>query len=216
LFKILLAEDEHNLRHLLKQILEHEGYQVIAVDNGEEALNQFYHSHFDLVILDWMMPKYDGIEVAQQMKKEYPIKIIMLTAKNMPDDEINAIISGIDDYLTKPFHAKLLFTRISKVLGTLSTFNNERLCFYSDDYKVTLDNHPLLLTRKEYDLLHYFYINKNVTLTREQILASVWGMENENDERTVDSFIRILREKLGKEWIKTIYGIGYQFELQKK
>lgn len=216
MFKILLAEDEKEIRNLLKKILEYAGYQVSEAEDGEEALNLFYKEHFDLVILDWMMPKYDGLEVATAMKNELPIKIIMLTAKTMPEDKIKAIISGVDDYLTKPFHSELLLTCISKVLGTLSRSTAQRLCFYQKNYKVTLDGVHLHLTKKEYELLHYFSMNQGITLTRDQILLSVWGMEHETEERTVDSFVRMLREKIGKEWIKTIYGIGYQFEFQKK
>lgn len=216
MFKILLAEDEENIRQLLQQVLVHENYNVITAEDGEQALELLYKQHFDLVILDWMMPKLSGLEVAKLIKKELPIKIIMLTAKSMPEDEVKALLSGIDDFLIKPFHAKLLLVRVSKILGTLMTQGNDRICFYINIYKATLDGKELHLTKKEFDLLLYLYNNRDLALTRGQLLLAVWGMENENDERTVDSFIRILRSKIGKEWIKTIYGIGYQFEIQEK
>lgn len=216
MFKILLAEDEEKIRKLLQQILIYENYNVITAEDGEQALELFYQEHFDLVILDWMMPKLNGLEVARIIKKELPIKIIMLTAKNMPEDEVDALLSGIDDYLVKPFHAKLLLVRISKILGTLRSERNNRICFYPNTYQATLDDNELHLTKKEFDLLLYLYNNRDLALTRGQLLQAVWGMENGNDERTVDSFIRILRVKIGKDWIKTVYGIGYQFENQEK
>lgn len=216
LFKILLVEDEDKIRQLLEEVLTHANYEVVSAQNGEQALDIFYQENFDLVILDWMMPNLGGLEVAKQIKKELPIKIIMLTAKNMPDDEVQALLSGVDDYLVKPFHAKLLLTRVSKVLGTLINQGNQRILFYPESQRVILDDRELALTKKEYDLLYYLYRNRDLALTREQLLLSVWGMNNENDVRTVDSFVRMLREKLGKEWIKTIYGVGYRFEIQKE
>ena len=216
MFKILLAEDEEKIRQLLKQVLVHENYDVVTAKDGEQALELFYQENFDLVILDWMMPKISGLEVAKEIKKELPTKIIMLTAKHMPEDEVQALLSGVDDYLIKPFHAKLLLVRVSKILGTLTKEGTQTLCFFPDSYKARLGNKELDLTKKEYELLYFLYINQKLPLTRDQLLRGVWGMENDNDERTVDSFIRTLRDKIGKEWIKTIYGIGYQFENQEK
>lgn len=216
MFKILLAEDEEKIRKLLEQVLAHENYDVVTARDGEQALELFYQENFDLVILDWMMPKISGLEVAKEIKKELPTKIIMLTAKHMPEDEVQALLSGVDDYLTKPFHAKLLLVRVSKILGTLPKEGTQTLCFFPNSYKAILGNKELNLTKKEYELLYFLYINQNLPLTRDQLLRGVWGMENDNDERTVDSFIRTLRDKIGKEWIKTRYGIGYQFENQEK
>lgn len=216
MFKILLAEDEERIRQLLKQVLVHENYDVVTAKDGEQALELFYQENFDLVILDWMMPKMSGLEVAKQIKQELPTKIIMLTAKHMPEDEVQALISGVDDYLIKPFHTKLLLVRVSKILGTLTKEGTQMLSFYPDRHKALLGSKELNLTKKEYELLYYLYVNQNLALSREQLLMAVWGMENDNDERTVDSFIRTLRDKVGKEWIKTIYGIGYQFENREK
>lgn len=216
MFKILLAEDEEKIRELLEQVLVHENYDVTTAENGEQALELFYQENFDLVVLDWMMPKLNGLEVAKQIKQELPTKIIMLTAKHMPEDEVQALLSGVDDYLIKPFHAKLLLVRISKILGTLTKKGNQIICFYPDTHKALLGSEELNLTKKEYELLYYLYINRDLALSREQLLMAVWGIDNDNDERTVDSFIRSLRDKIGKEWIKTVYGIGYQFENQEK
>ena len=209
--KILLGEDEDKMRELLRKFFEKEGYQVVEASDGEAALEKFYAETFDLAVLDWMMPKMSGLEVAQQMKQERNIKVLILTAKDLPEDEINALIAGVDDYLTKPFHAKVLLIRVAKLLGVI-----QQLVFVPNEKRVLLNNRELNLTKREYDMLYYLYQNQGLALSREQILLSVWGLDHENDERTVDSFIRILRDKLGKDFIQTVYGIGYRFELPKK
>lgn len=211
--KLLLCEDEDKMRELLKRFLEHEGYTVVEATNGEEALDAFYQEKFDLVILDWMMPKINGLEVAQQMKQEYNIKILMLTAKNLPEDEVEALVAGVDDYLAKPFHASVLLVRVAKLLGVIQQNLKQPLVFIPQEKRVLLHNQELELTKKEYELLYYFYQNQQLVLTREQILLAVWGSDNENDERTVDSFVRIMRGKLGKGFIQTVYGTGYRFDI---
>lgn len=211
--KLLLCEDEDKMRELLKRFLEHEGYTVVEATDGEEALEAFYQEKFDLVILDWMMPKINGLEVAQQMKQEYNIKILMLTAKNMPEDEVEALVAGVDDYLAKPFHAQVLLVRVAKLLGIIQQNLKQPLVFIPQEKRVLLHNQELELTKKEYELLYYFYQNQQLVLTREQILLAVWGSEAATDERTVDSFVRIMRGKLGKGFIQTVYGTGYRFEL---
>ncbi|MDU5333335.1 response regulator transcription factor [Enterococcus sp.] len=214
--KILLGEDEDKMRELLRKFFEKEGYQVVEASDGEAALEKFYAETFDLAVLDWMMPKMSGLEVAQQMKQERNIKVLILTAKDLPEDEINALIAGVDDYLTKPFHAKVLLIRVAKLLGVIQQDIMQPLVFVPNEKRVLLNNRELNLTKREYDMLYYLYQNQGLALSREQILLSVWGLDHENDERTVDSFIRILRDKLGKDFIQTVYGIGYRFELPKK
>lgn len=210
--KILLGEDEEKMRELLAKFFEKEGYEVVCAQDGAEALEKFYQESFDLAVLDWMMPKMTGLDVAQQMKRERNIKVLMLTAKNLPDDEVQALSLGVDDYLAKPFHAKVLLVRVAKLLGVIQQDLTSPLVFLSNEKRVLFYGTSLTLTKKEYDLLHYFYQNQGNALSREQLLLSVWGMDNDNDERTVDSFVRMLRDKIGKEWIKTVYGIGYRFE----
>lgn len=214
--KILLGEDEDKMRELLRKFFEMEGYEVVEASDGEAALEKFYDEKFDLAILDWMMPKMNGLEVAQIMKRERNIKILMLTAKNMPEDEVDALMAGVDDYLAKPFHANVLLIRVAKLLGVIRQDTKQPLVFIPNEKRVLLHDSELTLTKKEYEMLYYLYQNQGLPLTREQILLSVWGLDNENDERTVDSFIRILRDKIGKEFIQTVYGIGYRFELPKE
>jgi DNA-binding response OmpR family regulator len=150
------------------------------------------------------------------MKRTRAVKILMLTAKNLPEDEVQALSSGVDDYLAKPFHAKVLLVRVAKLLGIVKQDITQPLVFIANEKRVKCYGKDLSLTKKEYELLYYLYQNQGAALSREQILLSVWGMDHETDERTVDSFIRILRDKLGKEWIQTVYGIGYRFEEAKK
>lgn len=214
--RILLGEDEDKMRELLRKFFEMEGYEVVEASDGEAALEKFYDEKFDLAILDWMMPKMNGLEVAQIMKRERNIKILMLTAKNMPEDEVDALMAGVDDYLAKPFHANVLLIRVAKLLGVIQQDIKQPLVFIPNEKRVLLHDAELTLTKKEYEMLYYLYQNQGLPLTREQILLSVWGLDNENDERTVDSFIRILRDKIGKEFIQTVYGIGYRFELPKE
>ncbi|HCM87588.1 response regulator transcription factor [Enterococcus sp.] len=214
--RILLGEDEDKMRELLRKFFEKEGYEVVEASDGEAALEKFYDEKFDPVILDWMMPKMNGLEVAQIMKRERNIKILMLTAKNMPEDEVDALMAGVDDYLAKPFHANVLLIRVAKLLGVIQQDIKQPLVFIPNEKRVLLHDAELTLTKKEYEMLYYLYQNQGLPLTREQILLSVWGLDNENDERTVDSFIRILRDKIGKEFIQTVYGIGYRFELPKE
>ncbi|MGL9731190.1 response regulator transcription factor [Enterococcus sp. DIV0756] len=214
--RILLGEDEDTMRELVKKFFEKEGYSVTAVANGEAALEAFYTEKIDLAVLDWMMPKMNGLEVAQKMKQERNIKILMLTAKDLPEDEVQALMAGVDDFLTKPFHAQVLLIRVAKLLGVIQQNIWQPLVFLPNEKRVLLNDKELNLTKREYDMLQYLYQNQGIALTREQILLSVWGLDHENDERTVDSFIRILRDKLGKGFIQTVYGIGYRFELPQK
>jgi DNA-binding response OmpR family regulator len=214
--KLLLCEDEDKMRELLRKFFEKEGYSVVEAVDGEAALEKFYDESFDLAILDWMVPKMNGLEVAKAMKRERTIKILMLTAKNMPEDEVEALKTGVDDYLAKPFHAQVLLARVAKLLGVIHQDLHQPLVILPNEKRVLLNGTQLDLTSREYDVLFYLYQNQGLPLTREQILLSVWGLDNENDERTVDSFIRMLREKIGKEFIQTVYGTGYRFELKKK
>lgn len=214
--RILLGEDEDTMRELVKKFFEKKGYSVTAVANGEAALEAFYTEKIDLAVLDWMMPKMNGLEVAQKMKQERNIKILMLTAKDLPEDEVQALMAGVDDFLTKPFHAQVLLIRVAKLLGVIQQNIRQPLVFLPNEKRVLLNDKELNLTKREYDMLQYLYQNQGIALTREQILLSVWGLDHENDERTIDSFIRILRDKLGKGFIQTVYGIGYRFELPQK
>ncbi|MDR1473483.1 MAG: response regulator transcription factor [Lactobacillales bacterium] len=211
--KILLVEDDPDLQKIIAAFLINAGYQVKCASDGEEALSYFYEEIFALAILDWMLPYINGIQLIQKMQQELPIKILMLTSKNQAQDEVNAFKAGADDYLAKPFHAKVLLMRVAKLLGVLTT-KNKRIMISSQKNAALVDNHPISLTKTEFELLLFFVRNEGSVLSREQLSLAVygWGDHDEKNLRTIDSYVRLLRKKLPKEVIKTVHGVGYRFE----
>lgn len=211
--KILLAEDDKEMQKILKIYLEREGYHLVIASDGEEALDYVVSEEFDLVILDWMMPKKDGMELCQDIRRmEIPVKILMLTAKNTSEDELKGLVSGADEYIAKPFDMSVLLIRIKKMLRGEHILRFENLSLNCDTFDVVKNNEKLNLTRKEYDLLYYFMSNINIVLTREQLLDNVWGIDYEGDIRTVDTHVKRLRKKIGDGYIKTKIGMGYTME----
>jgi Response regulators consisting of a CheY-like receiver domain and a winged-helix DNA-binding domain len=216
MIKILLAEDEPKLRFLLAGYLKNEGYLVTAVGNGEEALARFYSDNFALCILDVMMPKLDGLSVCKEISEISPIPCIMLTALNAEHDELAGFQAGAVEYITKPFSPKILVTRVKNVLkreGLLQEkeFVYEDLKINYRKRKVYIAGEPVQMTHKEYELLCYIIANRNIVLTREQILTNVWGFDYDGDERTIDTHIKCLRSKL-KDYgnlISTVRKVGY-------
>lgn len=211
--KILIVEDDPNMRKILKLYLEKEGYSVDAAADGEKALDYFEYHQADLVILDWMLPKKDGIEVCREIRSmQIPVKIIMLTAKTTSEHEIRGLMTGADDYMKKPFDIDVLLTRIKKLCHTEGALSFEDITLRPAGHEVTRGGERLDLTPKEYELLQYLMVNKNLLLTREQILSHVWGFDYMGDSRTVDTHIRRLRQKLGSDYIQTRFGSGYMME----
>lgn len=211
--KILLAEDDKEMQKILKIYLEREGYHLVIASDGEEALDYVVSEEFDLVILDWMMPKKDGMELCQDIRRMViPVKILMLTAKNTSEDELKGLVSGADEYIAKPFDMSVLLIRIKKMLRGEHILRFENLSLNCDTFDVVKNNEKLNLTRKEYDLLYYFMSNINIVLTREQLLDNVWGIDYEGDIRTVDTHVKRLRKKIGDGYIKTKIGMGYTME----
>jgi len=211
--KILLVEDNLDLQKMIAAFLINAGYQVKCASDGKEALSYFYEEVFALAILDWILPYMDGIQLIEKMQQELPIKILMLTSKNQAQDEVNALKAGADDYLAKPFHAEVLLMRVAKLLG-VAIIKNKRIMISSQKNTVLVDNQPLLLTKTEFELLLFFVRNEGAVLSREQLSLAVygWGDHDEKNLRTIDSYVRLLRKKLPKEVIKTVYGVGYRFE----
>lgn len=211
--KILLAEDDKEMQKILKIYLEREGYHLVIASDGEEALDYVVSEEFDLVILDWMMPKKDGMELCQDIRRmAIPVKILMLTAKNTSEDELKGLVSGADEYIAKPFDMSVLLIRIKKMLRGEHILRFENLSLNCDTFDVEKNNEKLNLTRKEYDLLYYFMSNINIVLTRGQLLDNVWGIDYEGDIRTVDTHVKRLRKKIGDGYIKTKIGMGYTME----
>lgn len=208
--KILLAEDDKQMQKILKIYLENEGYEVRVASDGEEGLGFVTEEEFDLVILDWMMPKMDGVTLCREIRQmNLPVKIIMLTAKNSSTDELRGLIAGADDYISKPFDISVLLVRIKKMIKSEKILAFDQLTLNPETHEVKIISDIINLTKKEYDLLHYFMQNKNIILTREQLLAHVWGMNYEGDIRTVDTHVKRLRKKIGNHYIVTKVGIGY-------
>jgi len=233
---ILIAEDHPDLRKILTLYLQKEGYQVSVVSNGQEAITYLMErcglkkeaknnlgltfskspsSHApatlpDLLILDWMMPVQDGIQTCREIRAlNLPIKILMLTAKGETEHEILGLTSGADDYVRKPFDIKVLLLRIKKLCRLEGILCCGDISLNQETFEVRKGNTRLALTKTEYEMLRYFLSNQRITLTREQLLNHVWGMDFEGDSRTVDTHIRRLRRKIGEEYIKTRIGIGY-------
>lgn len=219
--KILVVDDEELIRDVIKEYLSHENYIYVEAKNGEEAIDVFkFHLDIDLVIMDIMMPKLDGFSACKEIKKIKDVPVIMLSARKEEYDKLLGFDLGIDDYVTKPFSPKELMARIKAIMKRKNGEEIENFT-YRDlvvDYKghtVKIDGQELKLTPKEYDLLTYFIKNKNIALTREQLLSNIWGYDFFGDDRTIDTHIKMLRNNLGKyrDLIVTIRAVGYKFEI---
>lgn len=209
---ILIADDSPEMVQILSAYIKKAGFTVFTAFDGEEALELFYTEKIDLAIIDWMMPKVDGIEVIKTIKSESPVKILMLTAKTTGDDEFLSLSSGADDFLTKPFHPKVLVLRVKKLLGVTETITIKKLVINPAKLNFWRNDQRIDLTKKESDLLMFLVNNRGTILTREQLLIGVWGMDYDGVARTVDTHIRRLREKIGDEIITTKRGVGYLVE----
>ncbi len=223
--RILLVDDEPIIIKGLKYTLEKDGYEVLAAYDGEEALSLFRQEHVDLVLLDVMLPKLDGISVCQRIRETSNVPIIMLTAKGEDMDKILGLEYGADDYMTKPFNILEVKARIKSIFrraGSTPTRRNPKVIMARDlevntmNRSVTLSGRDIRLTAKEFDLLHLFLSHRGKVFSREEILEAVWKNEYSGDERTVDVHIRRLREKIERtptqpEYIFTKWGVGYYF-----
>lgn len=209
---ILVADDSPEMVQIVSAYFKKAGFTVFAALDGEAALDVFYQEKLDLAIIDWMMPKIDGIEVIKTIKAESSLKVLMLTAKSTGEDEFLSLSSGADDYITKPFHPQVLLLRAKKLLGLTHSFYVKDLLIEPATLKVWKNEQVVDLTKKEFDLLMMLIKNRGSILTREQLLVGVWGMDYDGVARTVDTHIRRLREKIGDEIITTKRGVGYLIE----
>lgn len=210
--KVLIADDEISMVKILSAYFKKEGYTVLTAKDGEEALDLFYSNKIDLAILDWMMPKVNGIDVCKEIKENTNIKVLILTAKGQNEDEIEALSCGADEYIRKPFDPRILLIRANKLINKKEVSNIGKLKIDFGSNKVFKDNEELSLTKKELELLKCFIDNNGIILSREKLLSLVWGMDYLGDDRTVDTHIRRLRSKVGEEIIVTHRGIGYSLE----
>lgn len=222
--KILVADDDRILRELVCDIVRKEGYYPVEAVDGGQAIDIFFGSYdIDLVILDVMMPVYDGWEVLKEIREHSDVPVIMLTALGDEKHEVFGLKKGADDYIAKPFSYEVFIARLNSLLRKLK---NERLSeIVAGDiivnqatHKVTVCSLEIELNRKEYNLLIYFIKNRGRILTREQILSSIWGYDFEGEIRTIDTHIKTLRQKLCGcgDYIITVRGTGYMFEVSKE
>lgn len=216
---VLLVEDDSSLRRLVKDYLVSEEFSVIEAEDGKKALALFYTLEFHLIILDVMLPFHNGFEILKEIRKQSNVPVVMLTAKGEEYDQLEGFNNGADEYITKPFSPKLLMARVKKLLeraGFLSnSFSYNSLTVNFDSMEVYINSSSVQLSPKEFDLLAAFIENKNIVLTRERLLDKVWGFDYFGDLRTVDTHIKRLRHKIGEEFIKTVRGTGYIFEVSK-
>ena len=218
--KILVVDDESRMRKLVRDFLVRQDYEVLEAGDGEEALDIFYREKdIALLILDVMMPKMNGWEVCREVRENSKVPIIMLTAKSDESDEL----MGVDEYISKPFSPKILVARVEAILrrtnqiGDSSQIKKAGLIVLDKTaHEVTIDGKSVELSFKEFELLEYFMDNQGIALSRERILNSVWNYDYFGDARTIDTHVKKLRSKLGKqgEYIKTVWGMGYKFEVE--
>ena len=220
--KILFVDYESRMRKLVKDFLTKKNFQVLEAGNGEEAMDIFYEEKdIALIILDVMMPKMDGWEVCREIRKNSKVPIIMLTARSDERDELLGFDLGVDEYISKPFSPKILVARVEAILRRTGQNNPEDvisaggIVIDKAAHLATVDGKPMELSFKEFELLTYFLENQGIALSREKILNSVWNYDYFGDARTIDTHVKKLRSKMGDkgEYIKTVWGMGYKFEV---
>lgn len=223
MYKVLVVDDESHIRSIIKKYGEYEGYKVYEAESGEKAIELCGLNHYDIIIMDVMMPGLDGFETVLEIRRQSNIPIIMLSARGEEYDRIQGFEVGIDDYVVKPFSIKELMMRINAILKRIHgkiQCDNHQLYTYKGlkiDYRahrVFIDEEEVILSPKEYSLLVYMVKNKGIALTREQFIRDVWGYDFYGDDRTLDTHIKLLRKSL-KQYstlISTLRGVGYRFE----
>ena len=216
--KILIVDDEEGIREIIKEYCQSMNYQTEEAKSGKEALEKLKTNHYDLMVLDIMMPEMDGYTMLKECPSKKKIPTIILSARGEEYDKLSGFELGIDDYLTKPFSPKELMARIKailnrshKELSDIYQYDTLEINYLS--HTVKIDNQLIELTPKEYDILIYLIQNKEIAISREQLLANIWGYDFFGDDRTVDTHIKMLRNNLGKyrDHIKTIRGLGYKY-----
>ena len=219
--KILIVEDESKIARFIELELKYEGYEVAIAADGRSGLEKGLNKDIDLILLDIMLPGLSGIEVCRRIRMESSVPIIMLTAKDDVTDKVAGLDIGADDYMTKPFAIEELLARIRVALNRHSKLSHSKVDMLQiGELSLNLTSHSafygedeLALTKKEYELLEYLLRNKNIALTREQMLNNVWDYEYLGDTNVVDVYIRYLRQKIDDKYgihlINTVRGVGY-------
>ena len=224
--KILVVDDDQNICELLRLYLEKEGYKTMLAFDGQQAIDCAKSFMPDLILLDIMLPKFDGWQVCRQIRKESSVTIIMLTAKGETFDKILGLELGADDYVTKPFDTKEVIARVKAVLRRVNSgekadmqeVNFDKLRINLTNYELQVDGKIIDTPPKELELIYHLASNPNRVYTRDQLLDEVWGFDYYGDSRTVEVHVKRIREKLdniSSEWsLKTVWGVGYKFEVK--
>ena len=225
--KVLVSDDDKNICELLRLYLVKEGFQVVLAGDGEEALARFSAENPDIILLDVMMPRLDGWQVCREIRKKSECPIIMITAKGETFDKVLGLELGADDYVVKPFETKEIVARIKAVLrrtgksaaeNDIKEVSYDKLVVNMTKYELKVDGKVVDTPPKELELLYHLASNPNRVYTRDQLLDEVWGFEYYGDSRTVDVHVKRLREKLegvSDKWtLKTVWGVGYKFEVK--
>ncbi|MCL2108924.1 MAG: response regulator transcription factor [Oscillospiraceae bacterium] len=222
MYKILIADDEQKIREVLREYSEFEGHEVTEATDGMQAVEIAKSGNFDIVLMDVMMPRLDGFSACKEIRKFSSMPVIMLSARGEEYDKLFGFEIGADDYVVKPFSPKEVLARVNAIIKRNSTpavpsegetFEGLEINYTARDVKV--DGVKVALTPKEYDLLFYLVKNKNIALSRNKLLESVWGYDFFGDDRTIDTHIKMLRNNIGdyRKFIVTLRGMGYKFEV---
>lgn len=226
MLKVLIVDDNKQITSILEEYAKKEGYETIVAFDGEEAIELFEKEEPDIILLDVMMPKKDGFTVCREIREISNVPIIMITAKGEDYEKIMGLEMGADDYILKPFSPNEVMARIKAIMRRIiieekesNIFTYDNLTISLDNYSVSIDGKDLSLTKKELEILWTLATNKNKVFSRDNLLEAIWGIEYYGYDRTVDSHMKRLRAKIDKykhdKWdIKTIWGVGYKFEVE--
>lgn len=212
---ILIIEDDEKIRRILQLELTHEGYRVDTAIDGDDGIDKFNSNKYDLILLDLMLPKLSGEEVCKKIRSMSEIPIIVITAKDQIKNKIELLDMGADDYITKPFNIDELFARMRVAFRNKSNYKSKDFLIYKNlkldlqQKKFYIDSQEISITKREFALLEYFLINRELVLSREKILENIWGFDYEGDDKIVDVYINTLRKKIKKNYIETVRGFGY-------
>lgn len=221
MYKLLIVDDEEKIRLLIKKYALLEGHSVCEAENGIEAVSLCRQQTFDIIIMDVMMPELDGFSAVRALREFSNAPVIMLSARGEEYDKLHGFELGIDDYVVKPFSPRELMMRIEAIMKRLNKSREEHRLYQKNGLKIDftarrvyVDDKEINMTPKEYDLLFYMAENKNIALSRERIIAAVWGYDYFGDDRTLDTHIKMLRKSLGRASgaVVTLRGVGYRFE----